>query len=271
MAAPSEPVEMSTAIRAASKAILRAQNVLEMLQGVCDAAVRGKAMLGAVVFLPDLPSSRLYAVASSGELAHILAKADLSSDPTIPEGRGLVSQAFRTGERCICEDAPNDQRIQPWRHLTETADLGKAAAFPFFYNGQPAGVIAYFFGQQSGELGVEVIEFLGHFADLVPLGMEIAEREERRRLEEDSTNRMARTLAALSATNEAMMRATTRAQLFEQVCEAAVLGGNFASTTILLAESGSEFLHVAAAAGPDAERARNSQLSVMPLVPKDEG
>jgi diguanylate cyclase (GGDEF)-like protein len=271
MAAPLSPVQMSAAIRAANEAILRARSVLEMLQGVCDAAVHGQAMLGAVVFLPDPPSTWLYAVASAGELAHIFAKADPSSDPTIPEGRGLVGQAFRIGERCICEDVPNDQRTEPWRHLAESAGLGKVAAFPFFSKGQPAGVIAYFFGPQSGELGVEVIEFLTRIADLVPLGMEIAEREEQRRLEQESKNRMARMLAALSATNEAMMRATTRAQLFEQVCEAAVFGGNFASTAILLAEPDREFLRAEAAAGPDAARARGVRLSVDGSRPEGQG
>jgi diguanylate cyclase (GGDEF)-like protein len=271
MAAPLNAVQMSAAIRAANEAILRARNSLEMLQGVCDAAVSGKTMLGAVVFLPDSASSWLNAVASSGELAHIFAKADPSSDPTIPEGRGLVGQAFLSGKPCICEDAPNDQRMQPWRRLAESAGLGKAAAFPFLCKGQPVGVISYYFSQESRDLDVEMVEFLSRIADIVSLGMELAEREERRRFEEESKNRTARMLAALSATNEAMMRATTRAQLFEQVCEAAVLGGSFASTTILLAEPDSEFLHVEAAAGPDAERARDTRLSVDASRPEGRG
>ena len=56
------------------------------------------------------------------------------------------------------------------------------------------------------------------------------------------------------------MRATTRAQLFEQVCEAAVLGGSFASTTILLADPDGKFLHVEAAAGGC--RGQDTRLSV---------
>ena len=42
---------------------------------------------------------------------------------------------------------------------------------------------------------------------------------------------------ALSATNEAIMRAKTRDELFEVVCEAAVLGGMFASATIAIGRS----------------------------------
>jgi len=145
-------------------------------------------------------------VASAGELAHIFAKADPSSDPAIPEGKGLVGHAFRTGEYCISEDVLNDHRLQLWRPLAESAGLGKAAAFPFLCKGQPVGVISYLFSQNSGELGAEVMEFLSRIAEILSLGMEIAEREERRRAEEEAKDRMARMLAALSATNEAMTK-----------------------------------------------------------------
>ena len=55
--------------------------------------------------------------------------------------------------------------------------------------------------------------------------------------------------AALSATNEAIMRAKTRAEMFELVCEAAVLGGTFNSVTIALAEPEGKFLRTAASKG----------------------
>jgi len=271
MAAPMSARQMSTAIRAANATILRARNTQEMVQGVCDAVVADNAMLGAVVFLPELDSSWLNAVASSGELAHIFAKADPSSDPAIPEGQGLVGHAFRTGEYCVSEDVLNDHRIQLWRPLAESAGLGKTAAFPFLCKGQPVGVISFFFSQNSGELGAEMIEFLSRIAEIVSFGMEIAEREEQRRTEEEAKDRTARMLAALSATNEAMMRAKTRAQLFELVCEAAVLGGNFASTTILLKATDNDFLQVEAAAGPDAQRARGARLSVDASRPEGQG
>ena len=59
--------------------------------------------------------------------------------------------------------------------------------------------------------------------------------------------------AALSATNEAIMRAKSRDELFELVCEAAANGGRFTSATIALAEPDSDLLRIVAAAGPAAE------------------
>ncbi len=63
-------------------------------------------------------------------------------------------------------------------------------------------------------------------------------------------NESAGMFAALSATNEAIMRAQTRAELFRLVCEAAVHGGKFTTTLIGLAEPGDDFLRVVATAGP---------------------
>src|SRR3981189_3172325 len=62
-----------------------------------------------------------------------------------------------------------------------------------------------------------------------------------------------------SATNEAIMRAKSRTQLFEMVCEAAANGGKFTSTTISLANPDSDFLDIAAVAGPTAEKTKNGE------------
>ena len=83
--------------------------------------------------------------------------------------------------------------------------------------------------------------------------------------------RFARLLAALGATNEAIMRATTREDLFRQVCEAAVIGGNFASTVIALARPDSEFLDVVAAAGPGRESVLDIRLSTHAHLPEGQG
>ena len=64
------------------------------------------------------------------------------------------------------------------------------------------------------------------------------------------SERLTRMFSALSETNEAIMRARTRAELFHLVCKAAVHGGQFASTIIALSEPGNDFLRVVAAAGP---------------------
>ena len=51
---------------------------------------------------------------------------------------------------------------------------------------------------------------------------------------EQSALRLGRMFAALSATNEAMLRAGSPEELYQEVCDAAVFGGRFLSATVLL-------------------------------------
>jgi hypothetical protein len=98
---------------------------------------------------------------------------------------------------------------------------------------------------------------MGRISENISFGLEMFEHEGQRRLIEQQKNRFSHMFEALSATNEAIMRARTRAQLFELVCDAAVLGGTLTSATIALAEPGEEFLRIAASKGLDDERMRS--------------
>ena len=90
----------------------------------------------------------------------------------------------------------------------------------------------------------------------VSFGMTVFQREH---VKDDLT----RLFAALSATNEAIMRAKTRPELFNQVCEAAVLGGSFTLTSIALARPGLEdvFVRIVAETNrADAERLARAEV-----------
>src|SRR5258707_12198728 len=79
---------------------------------------------------------------------------------------------------------------------------------------------------------------------------------------EEQKERLTRMFAALSATNEAIMRAKSRHEMFELVCEAAADGGKFTSTAIALLRPGQAFLEKVASAGPAQERAHRVRVSV---------
>jgi len=72
---------------------------------------------------------------------------------------------------------------------------------------------------------------------------------------------VSRMLAALSATNEAIMRAKSREELYEMACEAASRGAKFTSTSILLAAPEDEDFTLVASAGPNAATARTQRYS----------
>ena len=72
----------------------------------------------------------------------------------------------------------------------------------------------------------------------------------------------ARTLAALNATNEAILYAKSPEELYQKVCEAAFSSGDFPAATIFLHEPGTDLLRFAAGLGEDATRLRSIQISV---------
>ena len=73
------------------------------------------------------------------------------------------------------------------------------------------------------------------------------------------TTNIARMFAALSATNEAILRATSEDELFQRVCDAAVFGGELLGTGVLLAEPEHRLRFVAGAGvGLDTLRATTS-------------
>ena len=78
-------------------------------------------------------------------------------------------------------------------------------------------------------------------------------------------------LAALSATNEAIVRATSRTELFELVCEAAAKGGQFNSTSIHAGRSDSDYTDMVAVAGPTADNMRRVKVSINADHPEGRG
>jgi diguanylate cyclase (GGDEF)-like protein len=131
--------------------------------------------------------------------------------------------------------------------------------------------VLLFTSYERGAFIPEFIELLQRLAENVSFALEHFDRAEERRAAEEQRQRLTRMFAALSATNEAIMRAGTRAELFKLVCAAAVHGGKFSSTIIALAERESLFMRVVAWAGPKAEMQKSVKISVSDAYPEGRG
>ena len=83
--------------------------------------------------------------------------------------------------------------------------------------------------------------------------------------------RLARMFAALSATNEAILRTTAADELYQQVCDAALSGGNLIGAAILLHESCTNQLKFVAGAGNNIERLRTVQFPAAEALPAGQG
>src|SRR5438876_10393870 len=83
--------------------------------------------------------------------------------------------------------------------------------------------------------------------------------------------KMARTFAALNATNEAILYAKSPEELYEQVCKAAFSSGDFLATAVFLLEPGTNLLRCVAGFGEDIARLRGIDISVAADTPRGSG
>ncbi len=261
---------MYAALSATNEAILRAHSRAELFDLVCEATAKGAKFTSANIALVDRDAELLRVVACYGPNADTVRAFKFSTSDHVPEGRGLTGTAFRTRQPCVSNDVLSDDRIKPWQTDAHRNGIRSSAALPLF-NGDRVEGVFLFNSPERGTFTPEFVELLQRLQANVAFALDNFDRAEERSRAEAQKERLTRMFAALSATNEAIVRAKSRTELFELVCQAASTGGKFTSTTIALARPDSDQLKIVAAAGPSAETTRNVRLSVDADRPEGRG
>ena len=99
----------------------------------------------------------------------------------------------------------------------------------------------------------------------------IARDMNRRRRAEQAAVRQGRMYAALGATNEAILHAKSPEELYQRVCDAAVHGGKFINTAVLLPDSQGGQVKIAAVSGTGERELRGVRISVDEATPEGRG
>ncbi|RLM48889.1 PAS domain S-box protein, partial [Halorubrum sp. Atlit-28R] len=107
----------------------------------------------------------------------------------------------------------------------------------------------------------------GQSTIIVSIAREITARK---RVEE-SARRHSRMYAALSATNEAILHAESPESLFQQVCDAAVHGGKFITTAVIVPDAHHTSIKVAAVAGGGKQLLLDARISIAQDTPQGRG
>nr|WP_249794986.1 EAL domain-containing protein [Bradyrhizobium sp. Oc8] len=261
---------MYAALSATNEAILRAHSRAELFDLVCEATAKGAKFTSAAIALVDHDAGLLRVAACYGPNADTVRSFKFSTSDQVAEGRGLTGTAFRTRQPCISNDVLSDDRIAPWAANARRNGIGSSAALPLF-NGDRVEGVFLFNSPERGTFTPEFVELLQRLQANVAFALDNFDRAEARSRTEAQKERLTRMFAALSATNEAIVRAKSRSELFELVCQAASTGGKFTSTTIALAKADSDQLEIVAAAGPSAETTRNVRLSIDADRPEGRG
>jgi diguanylate cyclase (GGDEF)-like protein len=262
---------MFEALSETNEAIMRAKTRTQLFELVCEAAILGGTFTSATIAIAEPNGEFLRIAASKGQDYHSMRNHLFPVSATHPEGGSLSGSSFRSREPCIANDFLADERTVHWHGLAREAGIRSGASFPLLQNGSGSVGVLLFLSSEQNVFTDDLLELLAKLAENVSFALDNFDRADERAKTEEQKERLTRMFAALGATNEAIMRAKSRTELFELVCEAAVVGGNFTSTAIVLEKPGAEFLENVAAAGPDRERARDVQLSTDATCPEGRG
>jgi diguanylate cyclase (GGDEF)-like protein len=262
---------MLEALSATNEAIMRVKTRAELFEAVCEAAVLGGTFTSATIAMVDPTGRHLEIAVTKGECRSHVETWRFATSADESEGRGLAGTAFRTRAPCVSNELLTDVRATHWRRIARDQGTKSGGCFPLMRNGADAVGILLFLSPDEGTFTPDLIQLLGRLAENVSFALDNFDRAEERSRTEAQKERLTRMFAALSDTNEAIVRAKSRTELFELVCQAASTGGKFTSTTIALARAYSDELAIVATAGPSAETTRNVRLSIDADRPEGRG
>ncbi len=263
--------KMYAALSATNEAILRINSKERLFQQVCEAALQSASFIAAVILLREPGNDDLRVVAGAGDDTDLRART-YSVSASSPLGNGLVGIACRTQKPCVSNDLLNDARLKSWHDAAVRVGARAAAALPVIRAGESVGVLLVVLDQIDA-LDDAAVALLARMAENLSFGLDNIEREEAVKRNERAARRLAKMFAALSATNEAILRAKTADELYQLVCDAAVHVGRSIAATVLLSEPDSPWLKAVAGTGQivDMGAVRQSRFSIDPDNPYGKG
>src|ERR1700719_3670396 len=267
----SRVVKMFAALSATNEAILRINSEEKLSQQVCEAALQSGIFLAAVILLREPGTDILKAVAGAGNDSDLRARS-YSVSASSPLGHGLVGTAWRTQKPCVSNDLLSDERLKSWHQAASRAGARAAAALPVIRAGESVGVLVVALDEINA-LDEETVALLARMAENLSFGLDNIDREADCKRNERAARRLAKMFAALSATNEAILRAKTADELYRLVCDAAVHVGRSLAATVLLAQPDSAWLQAVTGTGEivDMGLVRQTRFSIDPENPYGKG
>ncbi len=116
--------------------------------------------------------------------------------------------------------------------------------------------------REATSIDGQIVSMLERVSANVSFALDNFEHEAARKNGERVMRRLNRMFGAISATNEAILRAKTEQELYQRVCDAAVNSGKSAATVVLLAEPDSIWLKPVAGTGAIVEQIMQAPFSI---------
>lgn len=128
-------------LSATNAAIVRARDRESLFRTICRIAVSDGGLGSAWIRMHDPASGELRVIAYAGVSRHYFNDLLVSSNPAIPEGRGLASRAFRENRVMFSNDLLDDPALARWHERAKNYGFRSLASLPFCCNGEVVGVL----------------------------------------------------------------------------------------------------------------------------------
>src|SRR6185312_6188766 len=115
---------------------------------------------------------------------------------------------------------------------------------------------------EPGSIDGPIIALLERMSANLSFALDNFDHEASRKDGERAMRRLNRMYGAISATNEAILRAKTEQELYQLVCDAAVYSGKSVATAVLLAEPDSVWLNPVAGTGESLHLITRARFSI---------
>lgn len=158
--------------------IVRESDEIKLFTEVCRIIASNVAFKLVWVGMSE-PNGWVRTVASSHPDSSYLKHIKVTSDGTLPEGRGPMGTAIREGAPKIFNNFLDESSTRPWQSIAATENINAAAAFPLMRGGRCIGAIAVYSDEQ-GYFTPDLIDLMRGLTDDLSYALEHNDREKLR-------------------------------------------------------------------------------------------
>ncbi|GAC1309066.1 MAG: hypothetical protein NVS2B3_00880 [Vulcanimicrobiaceae bacterium] len=161
-----------TILSGCNEILVRASEEGQLLADICELIVTSGGYLTAWVgYSRDDARRSVVPVASAGRGEAYLARASLSWDANVPEGRGVAGETIRSGRATVITDVSTDERFLPWRVAALAEGFRSVIGLPLRNATGTFGILTLYCAEVGSPPKAE-LELLQELADDLAFGIE---------------------------------------------------------------------------------------------------